>query len=80
MEHSVAYGMARAAHVDKVRIAGKTGTASQPGMTATHGWFVGLAPAEKPEIAVVVYLEQGRGLDAATLAQSILRSYFEGRR
>lgn len=80
MEHSVAYGMARAAHVDKVKIAGKTGTASQPGMTATHGWFVGLAPADKPEIAVVVYLEQGRGLDAAALAQPILRSYFEGRR
>ncbi|MDP9267127.1 MAG: penicillin-binding transpeptidase domain-containing protein [Acidobacteriota bacterium] len=80
MEHSVTYGMARAAHVDKVRIAGKTGTAAQPGSAGTHGWFVALAPAEKPEVAVVVYLERGRGLDAAALAQPILRSYFEGRR
>jgi cell division protein FtsI/penicillin-binding protein 2 len=80
MEHSVAYGMARAAHVDKVNIAGKTGTAAQPGAAVTHGWFVGLAPAEKPQIAVVVYIEQGRGLDAAALAQPILRAYFEGRR
>jgi cell division protein FtsI/penicillin-binding protein 2 len=80
MEHSVAYGLARAAHVDKVNIAGKTGTAAQPGAAVTHGWFVGLAPAEKPEIAVVVYIEPGRGLDAAALAQPILRAYFEGRR
>src|SRR5256885_11189446 len=80
MEHSVAYGMARAAHVDRVNIAGKTGTASQPSAAVTHGWFIGLAPAEKPEVAVVVYIEQGRGLDAAALAQSILRAYFEGRR
>ena len=67
-------------NVDKVNIAGKTGTAAQPGAAVTHGWFVGLAPAEKPEVAVVVYIEQGRGLDAAALAQPILRAYFEGRR
>lgn len=80
MEHSVAYGMARAAHLDKVNIAGKTGTAAQPGSAATHGWFVALAPAEKPEIALVVYLERGRGLDAAALAQPMLRACFKGRR
>jgi cell division protein FtsI/penicillin-binding protein 2 len=80
LEHSVAYGMARAARVDSVKIAGKTGTAAQPGSVATHGWFVGIAPADKPEIVVVVYLERGRGLDAAALAQPILRSYFAGRR
>jgi cell division protein FtsI/penicillin-binding protein 2 len=84
LEHSVAYGMARAAHVDKVNIAGKTGTAAQPGGMATHGWFVGLAPAEKPEIAIVIYLEHGRGLDAAALAQPVIAAYFsshpQGRR
>jgi cell division protein FtsI/penicillin-binding protein 2 len=79
LEHSVAYGMARAAKLDKVNIAGKTGTAAQPGGVATHGWFVGLAPAEKPEVAVVVYLERGRGLDAAALAQPILTEYFRGK-
>ena len=80
MEHSVAYGMARAAEVSDVRIAGKTGTASQPGSAVTQGWFVGLAPAEKPEVAVVVYLEQGRGTNAAAAAQPILRAYFAGGR
>jgi cell division protein FtsI/penicillin-binding protein 2 len=79
MEHSVAYGMARAAHVENVRIAGKTGTAAQPNSVATHGWFVGLAPAEKPEVALVIYLERGRGLDAAALAKPILTAYFNQR-
>ena len=80
LEHSVAYGMARAAHTDKVDIAGKTGTAAQLYQAATHGWFVGLAPAEKPEIAIVIYLEHGRGLDAAALAPPIVSAYFQGRR
>src|SRR3954471_5545416 len=79
MEHSVAYGMARAAQVSKVRIAGKTGTAAQPGSATTHGWFVGLAPAEKPEVALVIYVEHGRGLDAAALAKPILAAYFNDR-
>src|SRR3954470_20806680 len=79
MEHSVAYGMARAAHVENVNIAGKTGTAAQPNSVATHGWFVGLAPAEKPEVALVIYVERGRGLDAAALAKPILTAYFNQR-
>jgi cell division protein FtsI/penicillin-binding protein 2 len=80
MEHSVAYGMARAAHVEHVNIAGKTGTAAQPGGGATHGWFVALAPAEKPEVAIVVYLEPGRGVEAAAVAQPVLAAYFQGAR
>jgi penicillin-binding protein 2 len=80
MQNSVAYGMARAAKLDKVNIAGKTGTAAQPNAAATHGWFVALAPAEKPEIAIVVYLEHGRGLDAAAVAQPILTEFFRGQK
>ncbi len=38
-----------------------------------HGLFVGFAPAEKPEIAIAVILENGRGGSAATaLARPIL--------
>lgn len=80
LEQSVAYGMARAAKLDKVNVAGKTGTAAQPNSAATHGWFVGLAPAEKPEIAIVIYLEHGRGLDAAAVAQPILNAYFQDKK
>jgi cell division protein FtsI/penicillin-binding protein 2 len=61
-----------------VRVAGKTGTATvlnQPGVT--HAWFVAYAPAKKPEIAMVVFLERGTGArDAAPLAGKILRHYF----
>src|SRR5437879_13833274 len=34
--------------------------------------FVGYAPADHPEIARVVYVPQGRGLDAALEAHSVL--------
>ena len=80
LEHSVAYGMARAARTENVDIAGKTGTAAQPYAAVTHAWFVGLAPAAKPEIGIVIYLEHGRGLDAAALAPPIVAAYFRGQR
>ena len=71
LEESVAYGMAHAANVDGLKIAGKTGTAATHQSARTHGFFVGYAPAEKPEIVVVVYLEQGNGGDAAGVAQAV---------
>jgi len=75
LQHSVEYGMARAAYVDAMNIAGKTGTASSRNNPRTHGFFVGYAPADKPQIAVVVFVEQGRGLDAASLAQNVFADY-----
>jgi cell division protein FtsI/penicillin-binding protein 2 len=71
LEQSVAYGMAHAANVEGVRIAGKTGTAASRDSARTHGLFVGYAPAERPEIVVVVYLERGNGGDAAGVARSL---------
>jgi penicillin-binding protein 2 len=71
LEHSVTYGMAHAVNVDGMKVAGKTGTASSSRSARTHGFFAGYAPADKPEIAVVVFLERGRGMDAAALAQPV---------
>jgi penicillin-binding protein 2 len=71
LEESVAYGMAHAANVEGLKIAGKTGTAASRESVRTHGFFVGYAPAERPEIVVVVYLEQGNGGDAAGLARGV---------
>jgi cell division protein FtsI/penicillin-binding protein 2 len=71
LEESVAYGMAHAANVEGVKIGGKTGTAASRESARTHGFFVGYAPAEKPEIVVVIYLEQGNGGDAAGVARGI---------
>lgn len=75
LEHAVTYGTAHAAYVEGMKIAGKTGTASAANNPRTHGLFVGYAPAEQPEIAIVVYLPQGRGLDAAMIAHAILEEY-----
>ena len=71
LEESVAYGMAHAANVEGVKIAGKTGTAASRESVRTHGFFVGYEPAEKPEIVVVIYLEQGNGGDAASVARGV---------
>jgi cell division protein FtsI/penicillin-binding protein 2 len=69
---SASFGMAGAAALGGVSIAGKTGTASAESGGATHGWFVGLAPAESPQVVVAVYLPSGHGSDAAQMAASLL--------
>ena len=42
LEGSATYGMAYAAATPGVRLAGKTGTASEPRQAWTHGWFAGI--------------------------------------
>ncbi len=74
LEHAVQYGMAHDALPSGITAAGKTGTAV--GATPqTHGFFLGYAPADKPEIVLVVYLEHGRGGDAAAMAAPIFTAY-----
>ncbi len=68
LEGSVRYGMAHNAFVTGREVAGKTGTASNPGELWTHGWFAGFAPAYHPAYVVVVYVPRGNGADAAHLA------------
>lgn len=79
LDQSVAYGMAHAANVEGMKIAGKTGTAASRESAKTHGFFVGYAPAEKPEIVVVVYLERGNGGDAAGVAQVVFAEFARSR-
>jgi cell division protein FtsI/penicillin-binding protein 2 len=75
LQDSTTYGMAHAAAPDGYNVAGKTGTANSSSSAFTHGWFAGYAPTEKPEIALVVYLEHGRGSDAAAVARMIFTAY-----
>lgn len=49
-------GTARSGRLAGLQIAGKTGTAQNP-HGAAHGWFIGFAPAEKPEIVVGAIIE-----------------------
>ena len=64
-----------------VPIGGKTGTAEfgqayPDGQYDTHGWYIAFAPYERPEIALVVYLEYGVGqTHAGPVAQEILEAY-----
>jgi cell division protein FtsI/penicillin-binding protein 2 len=71
-------GTAYEAAVPGITVAGKTGTATAlNGTGITHAWLAGYAPADQPEIAVVIFLERGTGArDAAPLAGKILRHYF----
>jgi cell division protein FtsI/penicillin-binding protein 2 len=76
LEAGTEYGTGQLAQPDGLRVAGKTGTARARTGTWTHGWFVGYAPADKPAIAVVVFLEHGRGgADAAPLAREIFAAW-----
>lgn len=74
----VTNGSCHAAAVPGVSVAGKTGTAAAlDGSKVTHAWFVGYAPADKPELAIVVFLKRGTGgANAALLAGQIIRRYF----
>ncbi len=60
-----------------VKVAGKTGTAQTGTSRPNHGFFVGYAPVDDPEIAVLVFLENGNS-SAYTLpiAAGILNNYF----
>lgn len=76
----VNYGTGKKARVLNMSVAGKTGTAEVEGKKP-HAWFVGFAPAEDPDIAVVVLLENAGsgGEKAAPLFKQIVEHYFYGR-
>ena len=81
------YGPARTGASRFVTIAGKTGTAEfgQPLADGTypnsHAWYTAYAPFDDPEIAVVVFLEQGVGsTNAGPVAKQIFDYYFDRQR
>ena len=60
-----------------IDIAGKTGSAQTGIEGEAHGWFVGFAPYDEPEIAVVVLVEKaGSGGYTADVARKIMEEYF----
>lgn len=77
--------------IEGVTFAGKSGTAEycdnvaqkknlcQFGAWPTHAWFLGYAPADKPEIAVVAFVYNGGegSLVAGPVVQQVLQAYFE---
>jgi cell division protein FtsI/penicillin-binding protein 2 len=75
LDNAVKYGTAHSAFVEGLDVAGKTGTATNETGSMPHGLFIGYAPAEHPEIAIVVYVTQSRGRDAAAVAQQVFAQY-----
>lgn len=59
-----------------IEVAGKTGTATS-GNGSDNAWFVGFAPYDEPEIAVVVIVEHGgHGYFTARAVKDIMEEYF----
>jgi peptidoglycan glycosyltransferase len=76
-------GSGTSAQISGVRVAGKTGTA-QTGVEgeSPHAWFVGFAPADDPQVAVAVIVENGGdvgseatgGRVAAPVARAVMQA------
>jgi len=70
-------GTGTAVRVSNLSVAGKTGTAEIAGGDS-HGWFVCFAPADNPEIVIVVLTENSGGTQRAQqIARDMLVMYFE---
>ncbi len=71
-------GTARIAAIKGITVAGKTGTAQNP-HGDDHAWFVCFAPAENPQIAVAVIVENAGhgGSVAAPLARKVIEKYLQ---
>ncbi|MBW1780639.1 MAG: penicillin-binding protein 2 [Deltaproteobacteria bacterium] len=87
-------GTGKKARLKDITVAGKTGTAQVvalkkedsskresdiPLKFRDHAWFVAVAPAETPEIAVAVLIEHGGhgGSAAAPIARELIRTYLQ---
>lgn len=81
MVQGVDRGAADNARIDGVSVAGKTGTAQHGENDPYTLWFTGFAPADDPEFAIAVVVENGggRGQDGAgnTIAAPIARHVLE---
>ncbi len=93
LQDVVEEGTGKRASLGLISVAGKTGTAQvfkkSAGIDADklpkderdHAWFVGYAPAERPEIAFAVVVEHGGhgGTTAAPIVKHVLETYFADR-
>lgn len=87
-------GTARRARLEGIEVAGKTGTTqvrsfsaeeiykrcdSRPTFQRHHGWFVGFAPLENPEITVAVLAQHAcsGAVGAAPVVHDVMQAYFE---
>jgi beta-lactamase class D len=74
---AVTHGSAVGAAPPGLSVAGKTGTASMPEIrNRTSGWFAGFAPVDRPEVVVVVALDDAKGyIHAVPLAKQVFAAW-----
>ncbi len=79
-------GSGSSAQIPGVQVAGKTGTAETGGEAAPHAWFTAFAPADDPQVAVAVIVENGGsmgneatgGAIAAPIARAVMEAVLNG--
>ena len=60
-----------------IEVGGKTGSAQTGVKDKTNAWFVGFAPFDAPEIAIVVFVRNGgHGNYTAEVARDVIAQYF----
>jgi penicillin-binding protein A len=86
MQAVVSDGTGTAAQISGVSVAGKTGTAQQGNGKPPHAWFTAFAPADNPQVAVAVVVEDGGkvgneaygGTVAAPIAKKVIEAVLGG--
>ena len=81
MINAVAHGVSSNGQIKGVEVAGKTGTAQNGKGEPYTLWFTGFAPANNPQVAVAVVIENGGGIGQGgrgnTLAAPVARKVME---
>jgi peptidoglycan glycosyltransferase len=81
MTEGVDSGVASNARIDGVEVAGKTGTAQHGPDDPYTLWFTGFAPANDPQYAIAVMVDNGGGLgqdgDGNSVAAPIAKKVLE---
>ena len=74
--HGTGYKTVR---MKEVQIAGKTGTAENGSGRLDHAWFAGYVPADRPQVAFVVVLEQAGsgGKEAGPVAKKFVQALLD---
>ena len=78
MQKVVIQGGFTEAQIEGMKVAGKTGTA-ESGNGLPHSWWITFAPADDPEIAMCVMIENGGRADRGALpvAARLMQAYLE---
>lgn len=68
-------------YLPHIAVAGKTGTLARHEDERYYTWFVGFAPAERPEVAIATLVVNGPAwrIKGPQLAREVLRAYFADR-